>query len=624
MKRLFALILALTVVLCGCGKEEEPKQSATATITTPTTTTTPEQDPSDPPKVDFGCYVPDSDVEKATSGAVKAYNIDFDDCYGVLPLGEGLVLFSGTLDTELTYLAPDGTTASLTLTGSFMLPQDMVLVPEREAMGYYDQQNRAMILLDTSLEEIDRVELPEDIVGIPVADSDWSMVYFFTEDELRCMTISTGIDRMLKEISFPVQEIQKLHFDGTVLECLILEDDMSQIMMFNTSTGELLYASEKWPTVATWDDRYFATCYENGVLQYLFGTRGGDTQRLKVDDPVYLEIPQMMAAVCCVENESSMKLDYYDLQTGVRASSVELSGMFIPECLAADPQREAIWFIAVDQEFNSGLYRWDFGLSQTGDTECLTEPYYTEQEPDMDGLAQIEERADALGLEYGIRIRVYEDAVRIQPSDYVFELEHSVAVYEYYLDLLEQALTAYPDGFLKKVGTTSDNGKLTISLVGEAFGDNDMGSLDTAVGVHFYNDGNVYIALVMCDDFVTTLYHETFHAIDTYVLSHCNVYDDWEKLNPKGFQYDNDYVTNQFREDYQYLEEDRWFIDMYSMSYAKEDRARIMEYAIREGNEEYFQSEHMQAKLQLLCRGIRKAFGLQNKSERFLWEQYLK
>ena len=60
------------------------------------------------------------------------------------------------------------------------------------------------------------------------------------------------------------------------------------------------------------------------------------------------------------------------------------------------------------------------------------------------------------------------------------------------------------------------------------------------------------------------------------------------------------------------------------MSYPKEDRARIMEYAMRAGNESCFESETMQKKLRQLCLGIRKAFDLETSSESFFWEQYLK
>ena len=54
----------------------------------------------------------------------------------------------------------------------------------------------------------------------------------------------------------------------------------------------------------------------------------------------------------------------------------------------------------------------------------------------------------------------------------------------------------------------------------------------------------------------------------------------------------------------------RSFVDTYSMSYPKEDRARIFEYAMTAGNEPLFAASPLQYKLKMLCQGIREAFGL--------------
>ena len=59
------------------------------------------------------------------------------------------------------------------------------------------------------------------------------------------------------------------------------------------------------------------------------------------------------------------------------------------------------------------------------------------------------------------------------------------------------------------------------------------------------------------------------------------------------------------------------------MTYPKEDRARIMEYAMLSGQESYFQSAPMQAKLRTLCAGIRNAFVLETEPVIYRWEQYL-
>jgi hypothetical protein len=60
------------------------------------------------------------------------------------------------------------------------------------------------------------------------------------------------------------------------------------------------------------------------------------------------------------------------------------------------------------------------------------------------------------------------------------------------------------------------------------------------------------------------------------------------------------------------------------MSFPMEDRARVMEYAMMEGNEVYFISKTMQTKLKLLCLGIRTAFKMDKYEEPLVWEQYIK
>ena len=96
-------------------------------------------------------------------------------------------------------------------------------------------------------------------------------------------------------------------------------------------------------------------------------------------------------------------------------------------------------------------------------------------------------------------------------------------------------------------------------------------------------------------------------------------------LNPAGFTYDLDYAANRERHAEEYLQPNtRSFIDTYSMSFPKEDRARIMECAMQSGNEDLFRSPVMQAKLSCLSKAIREAYGLKKSTVTFRWEQYLK
>ena len=137
-------------------------------------------------------------------------------------------------------------------------------------------------------------------------------------------------------------------------------------------------------------------------------------------------------------------------------------------------------------------------------------------------------------------------------------------------------------------------------------------------------EDHAYIALSTIHASAGSFYHELCHVMDTRIFAHSNAYDQWEDLNPSGFSYDYDYVANATRNAGEYLRDaERCFIDTYSMSFPKEDRARILEYAMTEGNEHYFQSKTMQSKLRQLCIGIREGFGLKKSPDTFLWEQYL-
>ena len=232
--------------------------------------------------------------------------------------------------------------------------------------------------------------------------------------------------------------------------------------------------------------------------------------------------------------------------------------------------------------------------------------------------------AQELSQRYGVEILVYQDALEVQPWDYEFTCEYQPQVLMQELEQLDTRLQNYPEGFLQRIGQQYNG--LKIALVREISGAPETGSLETAQGVQFWDEEyTAYLALSTLEDTEYTLYHELYHLIDTVVLNESNGFDQWDLLNPVGFFYDFDYISNQTRNSDEYLrEEKRYFIDTYSMSYPKEDRARIMEYAMTEGNEHYFACETMQNKLLTLCQGIRKAFGLRKYPESFLWEQYLK
>ena len=625
MKRIIAFLLALLMFLTACAGPTE--QTAPSDTTEPTTL--PPTEPQNPPSAWDELYERNSIVEILTSGAVKKYVPDVEDVYAVAAMGDGILLFSGEEETELIYLGADGERYSETLAGCYLFPDGQITHVADDGICYYDAAGNAVVYLNGSLQEMARISLPFSISGGMVLSADGEAIYYFTEDSLRWLELRTGISRMLKQTSFDYQEVTGLYFDGDVLECFVSKDGNEEVLYISAKTGQTLFSTPSIPTLHTSGKQYFAQWKQGSVSQWIFGSRGQQKKTLLLENEELLVSPMFnMGGVLAQKTDcTGSTMEYYQLESGSRTAAVRMAGVGNPWSMAEDTVHGRIWFLANGIEADSpvALYSWEPALSPTGDTENYVSPFYTELEPDDQGLKEIQQQAKALGDRYGIRIRVWQDALDHVPSDYTFTGEYLVQAYQRALPVLENALASFPEDFFKKLGTQSNNRMLTICLIRGAYGSNELGSPEEATGVHFWNNGNSYLALTMGDHLKQTFYHELFHSIDSYILTETVAFDFWDDLNPEGFRYDFSYVTNQYREDYQYLEDgNRYFIDMYSMSYPKEDRAQIMEYAVMEDCGEYFESDTMQAKLRTICKGIREAFGLKKDKRVFLWEQYLK
>lgn len=184
-------------------------------------------------------------------------------------------------------------------------------------------------------------------------------------------------------------------------------------------------------------------------------------------------------------------------------------------------------------------------------------------------------------------------------------------------------MSIFPEGFFRTAAEISDSQKLHIGLVRKLQRKN-TGVPEGVAAQQYWVDGNAWMALSVGDTVQELFIHQLAHLLDSYVYSKNVAYDEWSKLNPKDFAYDLSYFQYEEHGDSQYLSgKNRAFIDTYSMTYPKEDRARIFDCALAEGNEELFASKTMQNKLRQLCVGIRNAYGWKKDPRSFPWEQYL-
>ena len=617
MRRILTLTALLCLLLLGCSRQSVPE--SVPTTQPPTTVQT---EPTEP----AGCYLPDSELEASSNGALRVYRPDVTGLYAIYPLGDDLLAFSGVNNTVLSVLSGDNlyvsTQAELRCDIS---PYDPTFTVGQRWISYYDYLSSTVIYLDHSLKEINTLPAPEGMVGAPVLSPDMRKIYYCTDSAVRVWDLDTEIDRVLKEITVPYLHIAGTLMDGEILSFRISPDELDWTSLYiSTETGEILYEHTDYLEITTANGYYYTNRWDSPMEEHLFGTDQETAYGLYPENYTaqVLFVADRHAAVSQEAQDDSLLLSCYDLNTGLRTSAVTVPYDFNLINAVTGPGEKYLYLLCLDEE--SYICRWDPQAAPTDDVAIYTSRRYTMRDPDIAGLTRCREKADELEARFDVNILLEAEAAGVQPWDYSIEPEHQVPVIWEMLTKMEAALEEFPEGFFTALAEGTTSNRVNFCLVRRLQGSYESGSLDTATGIQFWYDEDAYVALTMDGDFTYNFYHELFHVIDTRVLSHCNSYDTWNTLNPKGFHYDNDYITNQDRDGSAYLgDSDRSFIDTYSMSFPKEDRARIMEYASTPDNESYFATVTMQKKLKQLCLGIRKAFGLQKCTEEFLWEQYL-
>ena len=624
MKRLITLWMAVLLMLCGC----EIQHGSLHVPTEPPATLPPQATES------TGTDAAGRLLESTTDGALQVYPLSRTGCTDIAHMGTDLLIFSGTDTTILTKYSGDKPYLyATTELDCSISPDDPAVQISEKGITYYDARENELVFLDAQLTEVKRVPLPETICGNPALSADRLSLYYCTADALRCIDLETGLDRLVKELYFMRQIPAALHCDDTIITCSAEDRDGNQsILYISTETGQLLW--ESFLDIQLWTDgSFYFALHRSGIYQELLigdSEQGPTLLTPHTYNPTVHPLLNIHGVVTVSEvtGSDALQLDHYVLPGGKRTASLTLNGSeSVLSICAADEQ--ALWFLRYDSQYQSDvLCRWDLTQSATENEASRLSARYTTESPDYAGLVSCRETAQELSERYGVQILLWTDATAFQPWDYTLVPEYHVPVIRQELKSLEDFLSMYPEGFLEKAAARTTSGRIQICLVRSILGNNTAeGALSEAVGLQYWDDNtNAYLCLAVGQSQLPqTACHEMFHIIESRVMTLCKAYDDWNALNPKGFQYDNDYVANLYREDSQWTDgESRAFIDTYSMSYPKEDRARIMEYAMHPGNQRFFESETMQNKLRQLCLGIREAFDLKNSTTSYLWEQYLK
>lgn len=610
MKHCLCLLLAC-LLLCGCTARELPEESQPETAQT-----VPAETVAQP------LYAPGHPLEQSAPGALRAYPLS-TPARKILAAEQGILLLSGEETTDLTLLTGEELTPAASISLPFLLSEeDPSLRVNPDTISYFDPIRQETVVLSGSLKEISRIPAPEGTVGSPILSADRNTLFYFTATALRAWDLETGIRRCVKEMDFPLQELTGLHQSDSIVQCRVSKGEQERTLFLAADTGRTVAETSGGAELYIQGDSYFALVPEGAVDLPLFGKISGETRLLTPED-IYGELYYLENQNCVVSVSSGGELNCYDLNSGLRTSTLTLENMTLRSVI---PWGEnAACLLLRDGDGNDLLCRWelDADICRTGDSRIYTGPRYTAEAPDTAALAECHAQAAQIGEKYGIRVLVGEEPISVMPWDYVFETEYLAPVLRRELSDLDARLSDYPQEIFD--GIRAHFSSLTICIVREICGSAESGSVAAANGVQFFQGSDAYIAIAAGQYSQRALYHELYHVMETRLLTDSAAFNRWEDLNPAGFTYDLDYTANAHRDGSEYLQpETRSFVDTYSMSFPKEDRARILERAMEQGNEALFASPAMQAKLSCLCQAIREAYGLKKSPETFRWEQYLK
>lgn len=632
MKKWIILALSVLLLLSGCVREQpepttlpttEPQPSATQPTTVPT------EPPAEP-----GSYVPDSPFEQESGGALRCFDPESllreeypNYCVaeylllpdGVFLAGSGFNEETGKTSYVLTILAGEDLhrTASREIITDSYLCRWMVS-GDGTRFAYYDEDAASFVMLDGDLQEAERAVLPADAAdSSTLLSPDFGTIYYTTGSSIREYDIAQGNSVLLREGKEESTFLESVMFDGACLLCGRFEDGVYTSEIVDADSGELLFRSEEqFGLWVTGGDSYFVSRY-NHVAEFLFGQVDGETHQLGLgSDRLFrcASLEQGVAVMSIWDENDRMTLEAYDLETGRKTGSVTLPG-FYEDLLQISRDGKYVWMYSY---VDSVILCWEIGRSPTEDETNYITPHYTLDNPDLEGLAACEARAKELGKALGVKILVWSGIDDLENDWYTFQKDYHPLALQQAMDQLERAQAQLPEGFLAKLATWGTNRTLTIALVDRIVTASEFGVPDAA-GLQYWDSDSAYIVLELDDNLSWTFFHELFHVIDTAVMSRKNTYDDWANLNPEGADYFYSYTeTGEDSDSLWTTGDDPAFLDLYSMSYPNEDRARIFEYAMMPYNS--FETPILQNKLAVLCEGIRKAFRMEGDLP---WEQYL-
>ena len=272
------------------------------------------------------------------------------------------------------------------------------------------------------------------------------------------------------------------------------------------------------------------------------------------------------------------------------------------------------------------LLFWDLSVPVSGMDLVLRSQYEAETQGSVVSAA-LYERADSFADRYGVSVKIAEQA-ETEYSQYLAAPESDESYIQNAMDILENVLQSYPDGFFRQLQYGNIR-QITFHLTGSltrTTGDADNGFTSFAGFVEAGEGAaTVTVDITTPGSLAETLHHEIFHLIDNKLTFDAGIREEslyseeaWSALNPADFTYAGSY--HDLPDDFWQSGYEAWFAELYSRTFAREDRATIFEAAMA-GREWIFpNAQGRLAKLEYLCRSIRDCFDTSGWPDYTPWE----
>ena len=257
------------------------------------------------------------------------------------------------------------------------------------------------------------------------------------------------------------------------------------------------------------------------------------------------------------------------------------------------------------------IYVWDFtaGAYDTPESGSVSDINFDEIE------AATKARADEIGEKYGVKVIVNPEERTAENGIADLENNETFAPGYMNLDILDETLGRFPEGIFTEMLNDGMFDEFRIYIAKRI---ND----DFSAAYASNSDGILYIALTTSFFSASNIAHEMMHSMEYRIR---DIWNDWEKLNPRGFDYYGDTReanNSEFNENY--------FVRGYGQANQLEDRATVFEELFVSGmngdleNWWYSDKPGVVAKAKFLCDEIRKAFPSVAAVDEAIWEKPLK